>query len=144
MVRVIDVALAGPAPRGIGSNDDIGLGPADPAGDLAAKVERRLQGPVVIPEEEHVLDPQLHSSGALLRVADLGEPLGRHCRVAAAAVAVGEDQVGDLPAFRGPPCDRPRGAELRVIRVGHDDQDANLTVRRLLHQAGVGIEVETS
>src|SRR3989454_9057454 len=99
MVRMVDVALPGPATCGIWSHDDVRLGPADPARDLAAEIERWLKRAVVIAEKEDILHAQLHRRGALLRMADLGEALRRHRGVAAAAVAVGQDEVGDLPAL---------------------------------------------
>src|SRR5207237_7968368 len=99
VVGVIDVGRPGLAPGGVGGDDNVGLAAPDPARDLAAQVEGRLQRAVVVAEEEDVLDPQLHGGGALLRVADLGQPLAGHGRIAAAPVAVGQDQVGHVAPF---------------------------------------------
>ena len=144
MVRVIDVALPGPATRGIRSHDDVRLGSADPARDLAAQIERGLKRAVVIAEKEDVLDTELHRRRPLLRMTDLGEAFRGHRRVAAPTVAVGKDQVGDLPALFRPSCHGARGAELGVVGVCHHHEHADETVRGSWHQAGVGIAVETS
>ena len=144
MIGVVDIALPGPATSRIGRKDDIRLRSADPPCDLPAKIEGRLQGTVIVAEEEDVLDTQLHGCGPLLRVADLGQPLRCHRRIAAATIAVGKDQVGHLPAFLGPFRHRSGGAELGVVRVRHHDEHPGKAVGRRRHQAGVGIAVETS
>src|ERR1700687_417996 len=143
MVGMVDVALAAPASGGVGRNDDVRLGASNSAGDLAAQVERRLQRTVVVAEEEDVLDPKLQRRRSLLGVTDLGQPFGGHRRVAAATVAVGQNQIGDLPAFFRPAGHRAGRAKLGVIRMSHHYEDANQPVRRI-HQAGVGIAVENS
>jgi hypothetical protein len=144
MVRMVDVALPRPAARGIGRHDNVRLGSPDPARNLPAQIEGRHQGTVVVAEKEHVLHAQLRCRRPLLGVADLGQAFGGHRRVAAATVAISKDEVGDLTALFRPSRHRAGGAELGVVRMRHHHEHAVETVRRVRHQAGVGIAVETS
>ena len=128
---------------GSGATTTSRLAAPDPARNLPAQVQGGLERSIVVAEEKNILDAEFERRGTLLGMADLGESLGGHCRVAAAPVAIGQDQVGHVPPFPRPPRHRPAGAELSVIGVRHHHQDP-LELVAGLHQAGVGIAVETS
>ena len=115
---MVDVALAAPAAGRIGGDHDVRLRPPDPARDLATKVEGWLQGAVVIAEKEDVLHPELHRRRALLRMPNLGQPLSGHGGIAAATVAVGQDQIGHLAPFLRPLRHRSGGTHFVVDENG--------------------------
>ena len=101
------------------------------------------QLPVLVAQEEHVLHAQDLRRGALLLLTDRRQLLRRHVRVVAALVAVGQDQVVELPALlatRARRCRRSRTrcrrggprspAHVEVDRSGTSDAPSSLEERR--------------
>ena len=96
----------------------------DRRGDVATQLDRRYDGAVAVPVKEvDGLDSDRSGCGALLGLADTWDQLAR-CVVEATRVATGDQQVRDLDAGVDPACDRTGSAEVDIVRVGEDAEDA--------------------
>jgi hypothetical protein len=98
--------------------------PPDLSADVAAQVEARLEPAVGVAQERDVGDADHLGRRPLLRLADLDHRGARHGEVEAAGFAAGADAVRHLDARVGPARDGSRAAEVDVIGVRGDDQDA--------------------
>ena len=97
---------------------------ADHPADVAAQVDGRLHPAVRVPEEGDVGDPDDRGRRGLLAAAQLGDLGAAGAAVRAAGVAVGDDAVRDLAALGRPARGAARAAEVAVVGMGDDDQDA--------------------
>src|SRR5712692_8015301 len=123
MIRVADAEAEVVALRGR-ADQPVGPDLSDDPGQVLAQAEGRFHPAVRITEEAQVVHAYLLGCRGLL-----GVPQRRHvgagdARVASASVAIGDDAVGDVDAGVGPARDRAGRAEVHVVRMGGDDQDA--------------------
>ena len=102
----------------------LGAYPPDHPGDVAAHLEGALQPAVGMAQEGEVGDPDAGGGGGLLLAAQLRHLDAALATVRAAGVAVGDDAVRDVDPLAGPGRDRARAAEVDVVRMGGDDEDA--------------------
>src|SRR5204863_1395454 len=110
--------------HGILADEEVGAVAPDLAGDVAAQPARVLDLAVRVAEERHLLDAERARGAALLLLTDGGQPRGGHRAVARALVAVGDDDEADVLAFLDELRHRAARAELAVIGMGGDHQDA--------------------
>ena len=109
---------------GLGGEDDVGAEAADGVDQLAAEGAVVFELAVGVAEEDDVVDAEDAGGLVLLLLADAGQAVGLHLRVAGAVSAVGADDVGDPGAFPDPACDSTAAAAFGIVGVRRDDQGA--------------------
>ena len=111
----------------------LGTEPTDHAADVAPQLECGLEPTVGIPEERHIIDADDVRRDTLLLFAKVGHRKARHRTVGAASFAARTDAIRDIDASIGPAGDRTGGAEIDIVRVGGDDEDAIDVLVRVAH-----------
>ncbi len=91
---------------------------------IATQCERGFDRAVGVREEAHVLDADDLRGRDLLVAAQRSHLRAWDAELRAAGVAIGHDAVGDLDAAVGPHRDRARDAEVDIIGMRHDHEDA--------------------
>src|SRR3989304_3046014 len=92
--------------------------------EFAAEGERLLQLAVLVAEEGEPGDAEDLGCGPPLPLPYLPQPPRRHLWVVAAAVPARAEDVVHLAPLAGPARDRAAAADVRVVRMGGDDQHA--------------------
>ena len=92
--------------------------------DVAAQLVGRVELAVHVAEEAQVGDAERLGGRGLLGPADRRHLRARQVAVVAAGLAVGAQAVRHLDARVGPAGDGAARAEVDVVGVGGDDQDA--------------------
>ena len=129
MIRMVEVFAAVPAHRRVAGHDDVGPAAADDAGQIAPHRQGRLEGPVLVAEEDEVLDAEDLRRVPRLALADGHQP-GVIARVlVGAGAAAGHQAEGDLAPLAGPGGRAAGDRELVVVRMRRDAEDA--PVRRV-------------
>jgi hypothetical protein len=102
------------------------LGPdlADDAAYVTPQFAVRHDHAVGVPEEPHVADAHDRGGGALLVLAQRRHLGPGHRAVRASGLAGRGDAVRDLETGRGERGNGPRRAEVDVVGMGGDDEDA--------------------
>ena len=98
--------------------------PPDDAGDVAAELEAHRQPAVGVGQPVDVVDADLGGGGGLLGATDSSHLGPRDALVEAAGIAIGDDAVRHGDALGGPGRHRTGGAEVDVVGMGGDHEDA--------------------
>ena len=101
---------------------NVRLEATDLSHQLPPQLRRVLHEAVRVTQEDARADAQHLGGSALLLLPDLGQPLAGHLLIVAPLVTGGYEDVPNLPALRHPASHAAGAEELRIVRVGDDDQ----------------------
>jgi hypothetical protein len=121
---MVDPLVVDEQDRRVVGHDDLWPIGADGPRDLLAQPQRRLHLPIRLVEEVDARHADLGRRSPLLALAlhDEGVDVGR--RIVAPLVAARDEEVADVGALGDPARHRAGGAELDVVWVGGNDENA--------------------
>jgi hypothetical protein len=124
VIGVVDILIAVEESRRIAAHHAIRLEMPDQARQFAAQLKGRFEDAIFISQKKDLPDAKHSGSGALFFFTNANQFTQILVGVVAASRTIGHNAVVDLVPLIGPECGAAAHAELWIVGVGKDAQNA--------------------